>query len=90
MIHRGETVGVSWIEPAVDFHGRDFAITSSHSNGGQFDLGVTIVTYTVEGLGDASGVMAECSFEVKVFASSGKVQPCAIFVGRPCASFVCC
>ncbi len=61
---------VSWIPPVADDNCPGVVLTSTHNPGDIFPVGITTVTYTAT---DASGLTAECSFDV-IMASTEPVE----------------
>ena len=54
---------VTWTEPTASDNSGFYTITSSHSSGASFSIGITTVTYTVV---DSAGNTAAYSFNVTV------------------------
>ena len=57
------TAVVTWTEPTASDNSGFYTITSSHSSGANFTVGITTVTYTVV---DAAGNSVTYSFNVTV------------------------
>ena len=57
------TANVTWTEPAVTDNSGLYSVTSSHKPGFIFEIGTSMVTYTVV---DASGNTAFFSFNITV------------------------
>ena len=57
------TANVSWMEPTVTDNSGFFTLTTNHTSGSAFAIGVTTVTYTAT---DPSGNTAGYSFDITV------------------------
>ncbi len=64
---------VSWIAPTASDNCPGVLLTTSHTPGAFFDVGITTVTYTAT---DASGLTSACSFLVTVQDTSAPVIDC--------------
>ena len=54
---------VTWTPPTVTDNSGSYTVTSSHSSGSSFSIGITTVTYSVV---DAAGNIASYSFNITV------------------------
>ncbi|XP_030855019.1 uncharacterized protein LOC105438079 [Strongylocentrotus purpuratus] len=72
----GRSVGmVSWMEPIVEENSDNFNVSllESASNGGEFPIGVSNITYVVT---DAAGLMDSCTFAVNVSDDEDPIIRC--------------